>query len=682
MRPKLKAADLFCGGGGTSTGADRALRIAGFEPELTAINHWPVAIATHTANHPSARHLCTSVDDVDPRQLYGPGELFMLWASPECTHHSRARGGTPVNEQSRATGHCVTRWAEALLPPVILVENVPEFLDWGPLMRARRTVKERVPKQSFARWQKRHPKGNRADWQRRCPSKTVERARMVWVPDPARKGATFRAWVGMLKSLGYRVEHRILCCADYGDPTTRERLFVQAVRGKHEGKVRRCVWPDRTHAPASELTTLTKQPDLFTSADAPLRPWVAAREIIDWDLPGRWLDEMPGKAQYDGLPLSPKTLRRIQAGLQRYGLKPYIVPGQTGEGRTRDVAKPLQTVTTSARDIGLVQPFVVSIDHASGAGIADVEDPLSTVTSKQRHCVAEPFLVQMRGTAPDQVANSGKSMDDPLGAVTAGGGHHAMVSPFLVPTGYSERDTQSPRAHSVTEPMPTVVGSVKHGVVQPYLVQVAHGDSGGDRSRSLDAPLNTVCGNRGDMALVEPFLLGQHSGSALRPASEPAPTITCGGAVAMVEPYLIRYHGDHAGRTDGAGRGQKLDQPITTVDTQNRFGLVDPYLIKFYGTGTAASVAEPLDTVTTKERFGLVQPEVEIDGQRYRVRLRWRMLQLHELQLAQGFPATYRFAGTKTEGVKQVGNAVPGHTAAALVLAAVTQKPDVSALWQ
>lgn len=112
----LKIADLFCGAGGTSAGAIKAAEECGYDVELTAVNHWNVAVATHLANHPTARHLCTGIDDINPRDLYGQGELDVLWASPECTHHSVARGGKPINEQSRATAWCVVRWAEAIQP--------------------------------------------------------------------------------------------------------------------------------------------------------------------------------------------------------------------------------------------------------------------------------------------------------------------------------------------------------------------------------------------------------------------------------------------------------------------------------------------------------------------------------------------------------------------------------------
>lgn len=535
---KLRVADLFCGAGGTSTGACEAVRAAGFSPVLTAINHWPTAIATHTANHLEATHLCASVDDVDPRKLYRPGELDLLWASPECTGHSRARGGKPSSDQSRATGHCVTRWAEALQPPIILVENVAEFMDWGPLGTDGKPLK-------------------------------------------SRKGATFRAWVAMLESLGYRVDWRILCAADYGDPTTRRRLFIQAVRGR-----RKIVWPNRTHSSVAELAGQQAAPDLFAPA---LLPWVAARECIDWSHKGRWLDEMPAKKQYAGLPLSPKTLARIHAGLRRYGFK---------------------------------EPYVVTWDHQSGSGLKSAADPLTSVTTKARHGVCEPFLV---------------------------------------PVGFSEREGQKARVHSLAEPMPTVVGSGKHGLVQPFLVATAHAGSG--RSHSLNAPLPTVCGARGDMAFIEPHLLGQQSCAALRPVSEPSPTVTCDGAIALIEPHLVKFYGTAAAAS--------VEEPLDTVTTKDRFGLVE------------ARIAETLPHLKDRpsDVLGQILPAVEINGQSHRVRLRWRMLQPAELSLAQGFPKEYRFTGTKTDAVKQIGNAVPRHLARALVFAALTQNADVSCLW-
>lgn len=754
----LELADLFCGAGGTSIGAMLAGEATGHRVSLTAINHWDRAIATHTKNHPGARHLCTSVDDVNPRELYKPGELFLLWASPECTHHSRARGGKPMSEQSRATAHCVTRWAEALLPPVIMIENVPEFVEWGPLMRARRMVKVKWPKFTYAEWRRKHPKHRRKDWMKRCPKRELEKLRYVWVADPKRKGDTFRAWVAMLESLGYKVDWRILCAANYGDPTTRERLFVQCARGR-----RKIVWPDRTHAPVAELAEKTG--DLFESK---MKPWVAAREIIDWQLKGRWLDQMPGKKQYDGLPLSPKTLRRILTGFFKHGMKPFIVPPQGFDGRTRSTDRPLNTITCEARGIGLADPFVVSWDNQSGGsngGARSMNDPLSTITSKARHGVAEPFIigaggpeysakpqsvndpiktilcenrksldpyvVKLRGGEDAHIEASGKSVEQPLDTLCAAGLHHAVVEPFLlpkegvhggnqarsvndplptvigdgrlhvvepsiVPTNFGERVGQHPRSQSINDPLSTVVGSATHGLSEPFLVQVAHGDSGskrdrsidqplntihgqstdmalietqvtkGDRSRSIAAPLPTVAGNRGDMALIETEaqLLGQQSCAAARPVSEPAPTIATAGAVALIDPYVVKFY--------GTANAISVDEPLDTVTVKDRFALVEAIIERWQEEAKADVKVRAADGPPQKLTITL-----EVNGERYLVRFRWRMLQPHELKLAH-FPKSYTFTGNKTQIVKQIGNAVPYRTARALVLASITQNPDVS----
>lgn len=538
---KYRIADLFCGAGGTSAGAVEAAAALGRQPEVTAVNHWPIAIATHTANHPGSRHLCTGIDSVNPLDLYPDGGLDLLWASPECTHHSIARGGKPVNDQSRSTAWHVLNWVEKLLPPIVLIENVPEFESWGPVGHNGRPLK-------------------------------------------SRKGEIFEAWVATLRSFGYKVDWRLLCAADYGDPTTRTRLFVQAVRGR-----RRIVWPDATHSRSCDL--LAK------------RRWAPARDIIDWTLPaGSIFDRKK--------PLSPKTLARIEAGLRKFGLKGFIVPqfgereGQTP--RTHDIEEPVPAVTSHGAG-ALVQPFIVAWDHTSGgsgAGLSGIDEPISTVVTKARHGVAEPFLVELRGTGADQIDSTARHLDRPAPTITAGGVHLCLVSPFLIKTANG------------------------------------HGPSDDSRVKSLDQPAPTVCGNRGDLALIEPHLLPQQSDGRLRPISEPCPTVATAGAIALVEPFLV----------------------------------------SFYGTGQPHDLSEPTPTVTCKDRFGLARPVIVIDGSRYLLDIRFRMLQPHELALAQGFPAGYQFTGNKTEQVKQIGNAVPRRLARALVAAAISQNEDVTAM--
>lgn len=381
-------ADLFCGAGGTSAGAVEAVQAMGRKPELTAINHWPRAIETHTANHPEARHLCTGVDSVNPRDLFGEGELDLLWASPECTHHSRARGGKPMSDQSRATAWCVVRWADALRPPVILVENVPEFAEWGPI-------------------------GSKG------------------LPLASRKGETFEAWKASLRSLGYKVDHRLLCAADYGDPTTRTRLFVQAVRGR-----RQIVWPHPTHS---------REPDLMA-----VRRWRGAdQHVIDWTIPAVPLDKRKR-------PLADRTMERIREGLARYSGKPFLIAMEHG-GRTVPAAAPVPTVTCAKggalgvayllpqhgggqlRPAHLPAPTVATagaialvVEYYGNGQARPVTDPLPTVTCKDRFALVEahgshiafrmlqphelaaaqgfPRHYQFTGTKTDQVKQIGNAV--------------------------------------------------------------------------------------------------------------------------------------------------------------------------------------------------------------------------------------------------------------------------------
>lgn len=179
----IRAADLFCGAGGTTEGLTLACRDLGVGLDVMGINHWRTACDTYELNHPNATVYCESLDGANPREKVR-GRQHLLMASPECTQHSPARGNKPFNDESRASGWHVARWAEALRPDRILIENVPAWLKWGPAGANGRPLK-------------------------------------------SRKGETFKALMRALESLGYRNEWKVLCAADYGDATTRERLFAR-----------------------------------------------------------------------------------------------------------------------------------------------------------------------------------------------------------------------------------------------------------------------------------------------------------------------------------------------------------------------------------------------------------------------------------------------------------------------
>lgn len=339
----IRAVDLFCGAGGTSTGLQLACKTLGLKLQLIAINHWDIAIKTHSQNHPEADHFCTNIDLIDPRKAVPSGKLDLLVASPECTHHSIARGGKPINDQSRTSAWRVVEWASQLDIKRLVIENVKEFQTWGPIGTSGRPLKRQ-------------------------------------------KGATYFAFLKALESLGYTVEARVLNAADYGDPTSRERLFIQAVKGRKP-----IAWPAASHRSKKQSEA---NYSLF-SVD-PVRPHRPAREIIDWSIPGESIFTRKK-------PLAPATMQRIAKGLEkfcglplpaldtsnRYGLvRPYIIPVNHGKNdfRSHDIEKPMPAIT-SVDAWGLIEPYVIKYNGTGGA--MSVDDPLDTVTAKDRFGLVE-----------------------------------------------------------------------------------------------------------------------------------------------------------------------------------------------------------------------------------------------------------------------------------------------------
>lgn len=624
----ITAVDLFCGSGGSSTGLIQACEAMGLDVDLLAVNHWDLAIATHSTNHPKMKHLCTGVDQVDPRQLVRDGvikqRINLLWASPECQHHSIARGGKPIKDQSRATAWCVLRWCEALYIDTVIIENVKEFQSWGPIGANGRPLK-------------------------------------------SKKGETFLAFINSLKSLGYGVDYRVLNAADYGDPTSRERLFIIARRGN-----KTVTFPEPTHAPKDRLKA-TAQHSLFHRK--PLRPYRTAREIIDWEIQGESIFSRKR-------PLSPNTLARIFAGLKRYCGLEFIVP-QFGERegqqpRTHSVDAPLPAVTSHGAG-ALVQPYIVELRNNCDA--RELDKPLSTVAaSGNHHGLAQPFLVRFNKN------QDAESVDDPLSTVMTRD-HHAIVQPFVI----GQQSGAAPR--SVEKPLPTISTGGAISLIQPFLIP----HQGNGSTRSVDRPLQTVTTQARGIGLVQPFLVTS-GGPETAPQSvdEPVRTLLTREHNALVQPFLSAFRGNHKGRRDGDNRNHPVDQPLPTLDTSNRYaviepfvvplnhgkgdlrsyelekpmptitsvdawGFVQPYLVKYNGTGGAMSVDEPLDTISTKDRYGLAIPELGAV-----LDIRFRMLQPHELSAAMGFPKTYVFTGTREARVKQIGNAVAVNQAKAL----------------
>lgn len=372
--------DLFAGGGGASEGIETATG----EPVAVAINHDPHAIQVHSDNHPRTIHLCESIHDVDPAATVANlcrGPLDLLWASPSCTHFSRARGSVPVSKQLRGHGWMIPRWAARTDPRLIIAENVAEWRTWGPVRRG--------------------------------------------FPVASRAGDYWRMMLDHLRRLGYQVDDRVLCAADYGAPTTRRRLFLVARR---DGAP---VWPELTHGPGLAL------------------PYRTAADCIDWSDLGTSIFER-------SRPLADATCRRIATGIARFvlGGRPFIIEIDNRSNGTRAVrssADPLSTVTTENRH-ALVSAFLAK--HYSGVIGQPCDRPLGTVTAVDHHSLVAASLTMLRRNA------DGRTVELPLPTVTAGGQHHALCAAFLT-SYYSSGGTAS----DVGAPVPAIVAKARHGLV-------------------------------------------------------------------------------------------------------------------------------------------------------------------------------------------------------------------------
>ena len=295
---------------------------AGYDrPVDVAINHAPHAIACHRANHPHTRHYCESVYDVDPVKATGGAPVGLLWASPDCKHFSKAKGGKPVSKNIRALAWVVHRWAAAVRPDVIILENVEEFQKWGPLKRDGR-------------------------------------------PDRGRLGEKFALWVEHLRTgLGYDVEWRELRACNYGTPTIRKRLFLVA---RCDGKP--IVWPEVTHGPGLR--------PYHTAAEC--IDWSLPCHSI-------FLTPVEARKVGVRRPLAENTLRRIANGVRRFVIdaaEPFIVTyyGAKGESfRGQRVGEPLRTQTTENR-FGLVMPTLMHQQFGETPCSA-VDRPARTVTT-------------------------------------------------------------------------------------------------------------------------------------------------------------------------------------------------------------------------------------------------------------------------------------------------------------
>lgn len=579
--------DAFAGCGGASHGTAAAIG----RPVDIAINHDPIAIAVHEDNSPSTEHYRADIFSVDPVRACRGRHVRHLHASPDCRHHSRASGGAPRSESVRALADVVPRWARAVRPDIITIENVPEFQDWGPLNDEGKVIKER-------------------------------------------KGELFIAWKAELESLGYVVEHRVLAAHHFGAPTSRRRFYLVARCDGHPVR-----WPEPTHGPG-------------------LKPFRTAAECIDWSIHCPSIFERKK-------PLADATLTRVATGIVELVLKKK-------------------------------RPFIVSIDHQSGGNTCrDLEQPLSTISTKARHCLVAPSVVKVN----HQGKRSPESLEKPLTTVTAAQRGHALVAPTLVQTSYGEREGQRPRVLDLHKPLGTIVaGGQKHGLVGTTLVPFVTGCGGRAAQTPAtggDAPVGTIT-TKNDRVVVAPTLAVLRNNCDAVSAEQPTPTICAGGnhlaeVETLLAPFISQYNLGQVGHS--------VDKPLPTITAIDHHAVVGvrmvpsqfaekfpnaqrvlPFLIAYYGNeeDLGQTLGDPLRTITTVDRFALVV--VVVDGTEYAiVDIGLRMLEPHELLKAQfgEFAEGFRLdkALTKKDQVRLIGNSVVPAVMRAIVAANIPPEP-------
>jgi len=449
--------DLFAGAGGASSGGARVYR----DPDI-AINHSPIAIAVHRANHPSTRHYITDVFEVDPLEATGGQPVGILWASPDCRHFSKAKGGAPRSKRVRSLAWVVVRWVHATRPRMFFLENVEEFQKWGPLDDEGRPIKAEEGRtfQAFV-----------ACLTTGLPAEHPDMAEILdaiglWVPIH-----------DLVRGLGCNVEWRERRAANAGAPTIRKRLFMI---GRTDG--RPIIWP---------------KPKRHEKPKGDQLPWRSAAECIDWSDLGKSMIDRPR-------PHVDNTCRRVAKGFWRHTVmadKPFLVPmdenhlaaanltefANASNQRTFSVTEPLRTqvaqvkgghfalsaahlthlthhgdragypVTEATRTItganrgeqALVTAMMVGAGGPSFSGKPQaVTQPMGTLLPANHRAVAACHFEQANGGF---YTGSGRAADTPLSTITQAGSNQRLATAYLVKFYSTGGQWQS-----LTEPMHTV----------------------------------------------------------------------------------------------------------------------------------------------------------------------------------------------------------------------------------
>lgn len=618
--------DFFAGGGGASIG----IELATGRPVDIAVNHDPDAIAMHKVNHPYTRHFQEDVFAINPEETTGGRPVGIMWASPDCKHFSKAKGGAPVEKKIRGLSWVVLRWAmSSVSPRCIFMENVEEIQTWGPLVEVDGKMR----------------------------------------PDPKRAGETFKGFMAMLTTgiskdhpafaeaceflkiasdsvqagkllngLGYEAEWKVLRACDYGAPTIRKRFYMVARR---DGLP--IVWPEPTHGKGEGL-----------------KPYRTAAECIDWSIP---CPSIFGRKKE----LAVNTQRRIARGLDKFVIKnpqPFIMQ-MNFENPPQDINKPLSTHTAVNKHYVAepkVQPYIMS--NNTNNTQHSTKEPLPTVTTGNRNFVCMPSILQYHSEQSEREVR-GQKVSEPI--MTVDGSPRYGINACYISKYFSG---EQQKGADVNAPVPSVT-AIDHNAVVAVNLSVRHGNGADGRGSKVDEPTPTLEATNHDHVMAANIVHYYGGADHASKADSPLPTITTKPRHYLTESHLCVL------RNNMGCQSFKGQMPTMTGKVHE--AQIVTYIQKLDSLQNLGNWEKVRKLLNTYAGYNIAADEIliiEINGvQHFIADIGMRMLKAKELKLAQGFPEDYiidiePYIGKKYSEAKQIarlGNAVCSPVATALI---------------
>ncbi len=447
---KYSAIDLFCGAGGVTCGLEQVDDVK----VITAINHSKEAIEAHKASNPDVLHLVEDIREHKKILPHLPKKINILWASAECTNHSNAKGGQSRDADSRSLPEYLDAYVEHCSPDVFFVENVKEFMDWGPLVH------------------KRNKHGKLMYDKKKKP---------IYCTDKKRKGIYFKKWIKDIEALGYKYDYKYLNAADYGVHTSRVRFFASFVRVEliH-------FFPVPTHSKNPEGTGLLK--------------WLACKEKINLtdegkSIFGRSMD-MSLRANLRK-ELSPKTHKRFAFGIRRFFLNDFIAKNFSSERNVSSLDVPLHNIDTRDRHFKVKLNFISNMQQSTGECCYCPESVVPPITT---NCQFMAVVLDSKQFIADQQYNEKRVADinEPLKTIMPTGGKVITSLKFI-----TQNIQCSTNASSINEPLNTILTKDEKVVVsveQSKFIVKKH--SAADQVGSVEVPFHSILTHPGEQVVT------------------------------------------------------------------------------------------------------------------------------------------------------------------------------------